>query len=313
MIWPFRRAAPSRASRIRIKPPAPAPDRAPLALVIIVRNEAARIGDWLAFHALAGVSHVFLYDNGSTDETAAIASCFTGCDVTVIPWQMDTAEAKTGMILPRQILAYAHAICTFGGEFQRMGFIDADEYLVPRDHDDLPSALSTLPHPNISLPWTMFGHSGHQSPPDDALPFAYTQRAAESKGPLLNYKCIVDPCAVTQVSTHKFETRDAGNRSSNTRGETASNSARGPGFATHDVIQLNHYYLMSVAEMEAKKAGPAVSGTAQAQRSAAVAEKATLIEAAPIEDTSAPDFLARHEITSTADLRGRFGTKRPAT
>ena len=306
MIWPFRKAAPSRASRIAIQPPQPDVTRAPLALVLIARNEAARIGDWLAFHAIAGVSHILLYDNGSTDETAAIARNFSGCPVTIIPWKLDTSEARTGMILPRQILAYAHAICTYGSGFERMGFIDTDEYLVPKDAQSLPEALNALPSTNISLPWAMFGHGGHKTAPADAVPFAFQQRALSADGPLLNFKCIVDPCDVTQVSTHKFHTATHGDQSSNTLGQMASNKARSGAFVTHDVIQLNHYYLMSEDEMQAKIAGPAVSGSAQTQRAAAVMRKAALIEKAPVTDTAAADFLKRHGIETTDALRRYF-------
>ncbi len=307
MIWPFRRPAPSRASRIAIRPPAPVADRTGLALVIIARNEAPRIGDWLAFHAIAGVSHVYLYDHGSTDQTAQIARDFTGCPVTVIPWQLDTSEAKTGMILPRQILAYAHALCTFGGAYRYMGFTDTDEYLVPRNAASLPEALAGINSPNISLPWTMFGHSGHDVAPHDAVPFAFQQRAAQATGPLLNFKCIVDPCDVTQVSTHKFQTASLGNSSSNTLGHTAPNTARSGAFVTQEVIQLNHYYLMSRQQMQAKLDGPAVSGSAKDQRAAAVLRKAALIEEAPVTDTVAIDFLARHGITTSDQLRAQFG------
>jgi len=306
MIWPFRRAAPARANRIAIRPPRPAARREDLALVLIARNEAARIGDWLAFHALAGVSHIYLYDHGSTDQTAQIARGFAGCPTTIIPWSLDTTEARTGMILPRQILAYAHAICTFGGGYRRMGFTDTDEYLVPRNALTLTDALAGLDSPNLSLPWTMFGHDGHDAAASDAVPFAFQKRAPEAAGPLLNFKCIVDPCDVTQVSTHKFQTASQGNLSSNTLGQTASNSRRAGAFVTHDVIQLNHYYLMSKAEMAAKLESPAVSGTARDQRAAAVMRKAAIIEEAPVTDTAAVDFLARHGITTTEGLRARF-------
>lgn len=306
MIWPFRRAAPSRANRITIRPPAPVDQRGGLALVLIARNEAARIGDWLAFHALAGVSHIYLYDNGSTDQTARIVREFTGCATTIIPWVLDTSEGKTGMILPRQVLAYAHAICTFGGAYQRMGFIDTDEYLVPRNALTLPEALAGMEATNLSLPWTMFGHNGHDIAPTDAVPFAFQKRAQVAAGPLLNFKCIVDPCDVTQVSTHKFQTASQGDHSSNTLGQRERNAQRTGAFVTREVVQLNHYYLMSKAETAAKIAGPAVSGTSQDQRAAAIMRKAAIIEEAPVTDTAAVDFLARHGIATSQELRNRF-------
>ena len=306
MMWPFRRSAPSLATRLSIQPPDPAPNRASLCLVLIARNEAPRIRDWLAFHAIAGATHVILYDNGSTDETVAIAQAFGGLDITIVPWRLEASEVKSGMRLHQQVLAYAHAIGTFGGQFIRMAFIDTDEYLVPRNAPTLPEALEALPHPNISLPWTMFGYGGHVEPPTDAVPFAFQQRAHKSEGALLNFKCIVDPCEVTTVNPHRFETRTEKDRTSNTRGDVATNKQRSGQFVCHDVIQLNHYYLLSEQEMQAKISGPAISGAAHAQRKEAILRKAKLIEANPIQDTSAIAFLARHGVHDTAALRDAF-------
>ena len=306
MIWPFRPSIPPLATRLTVRPPAPALDRAPLALVLITKNEAARIGDWLAFHAIAGASEVILYDNGSTDETVAIATAFEGLEVTVVPWTLEATEAKSGMRLHQQVLAYAHAIGTFGSRFARMAFIDTDEYLVPREAMTLPAALEALRYPNISLPWTMFGHGGHKDKPYAAVPFAFQDRAPVSDGPLLNFKCIVDPSEVTLVNTHRFETRSEQNRTTNTRGIVATNKQRSGAFVSHDVIQLNHYYLMSEQEMQAKIDGTAISGAEQTQRKEAILRKARLIEEHPIKDTAAADFLVRHGITDTDGLRGFF-------
>lgn len=305
-MWPFRSRIPKLATRITVEPPEPDAQRAGLAIVLIARNESVRILDWLAFHALAGVTDVLLYDNGSTDNTVDLAVNFKGCRVRVIPWKLKAGEAKTGMQLHQQVVAYAHAVCTFGGQFERMAFIDTDEYLVPKEAMTLPEALHDLPHPNISLPWTMFGHGGHDVAPDDAVPFAFQERAPVSEGPLLNFKCIVDPCEVTCVNPHRFETKDHGNVSSNTQGTLAPNKGRGGSFVCHEVIQLNHYYLMSKQEMDAKIGGPAVSRSPHEQRKAAVLRKAALIEANPVTDQSAVAFLARHGVSGSDALRKLF-------
>ncbi|PJI85052.1 glycosyl transferase family 92 [Yoonia maricola] len=306
MIWPFGAKIPKLATRIAITPPEPAANRAPLAIVLIAKNEAARIWDWLAFHAIAGASHVILYDNGSTDNTVEIARAFKGLDITVVPWKLNAAEFKTGMRLHQQSLAYAHAVCTYGHQFQRMAFIDTDEFLVPREALTLHAALEGLPYPNISLPWTMFGHDGHDITPQDAVPFAFRTRAPVSHGPLLNFKCIVDPCEVTMVNPHRFETRGMTHHTVNTKGIKATNKARGGDFVCHDIIQLNHYYLLSEQEMWTKINGSSVSQTAQEQRKQAILQKRDLIESEPIIDNAAADFLARHNITSTDDLRNAF-------
>jgi hypothetical protein len=230
--------------------------------------------------------------------------------VTVIPWDMQAHLAKPAVILPRQILAYCHAISTFGSRFRWMGFVDVDEFIVPRAAQTIEQALRPLEQfSNISMPWVMFGHGGHAERVTDPAPYAFTQRAATMTGPLLNFKCIVDPCAVTQVSTHKFETADMGSHSANMLGKTAWVKSRtSAGFVTDQGLQLNHYYLKSKAEMETKIAGSAVSGAAQGQREAAIREKAALIEANPIADTAAVQFLQRHGITNAEAFQKRATT-----
>jgi hypothetical protein len=40
-----------------------------LSAVLIAKNEASYLVEWLEFHRLVGIEHVYLYDNGSTDQT----------------------------------------------------------------------------------------------------------------------------------------------------------------------------------------------------------------------------------------------------
>ncbi|MGR3289937.1 MAG: glycosyltransferase family 92 protein [Paracoccaceae bacterium] len=276
---------------------------------MIVKDEAAYLHDWLTFHTLAGARAIILYDNCSTDGTVKIAKAFTGLTVTVIPWQLHASTTKYAMILPRQILAYCHAICTFGGAFRWMAFIDIDEFIVPKDHATITAALETQARfTNISLPWTMFGHSGHDTFPEASVPFAYDQRARRAEGVLLNFKCIVDPCSVTQVSVHKFLTEQMGRNTANMHGQTVPIKQRGASdFITTDILQLNHYYLKSKAETEEKIASTAVSGVAFAKREAAIRSKARMLEADTVKDTAAILFLLRHGIGSDNEIRHKFG------
>ena len=68
-----------------------------------------------------------------------------------------------GREIHNQVLAYAHAASNFGGAFRWMAFIDADEFLVPKQAASIPEALAHLGEAvNVSLPWHMFGRSGHR-------------------------------------------------------------------------------------------------------------------------------------------------------
>jgi hypothetical protein len=294
-----------RASKIDIKSPIADAQRAGISLVAIVKNEEHYIGDWLRFHALAGVKDYIIYDNQSDDRTVAVIQSFSALNITVIPWAMDVSAHSPKMVLPRQILAYCHAISNFGNAYRWMGFIDIDEYLVPQTETTLMGCLDKLAGvTNISLPWVMFGHGGHDTQPSEPAPLAYTQCAAHQTGKVLNFKCIVDPCDVTQVSTHKFETRTMGRKTANMQGATTWNKTRdAKSFVTNEGLQLNHYYLRSRAEMEQKMSGTAVSGTEQSKRKAAILEKAHQIETDPIIDTRAHTFLQRLNIQTDDDFR----------
>lgn len=302
-LWSWRKTL--RASRIDIKPPVAAPNRCGMALVAIVRNEADYIGDWLRYHALGGITDFVIYDNQSNDHTVEILKSIPGLNVTVIPWALDTSSHKPKMVLPRQIIAYCHAISNFGSTYRWMGFIDIDEFLTPENTATIPECLAALTGvSNISLPWVMFGHSGHDKMPSGPVPLAYTQRAQHQVGRLLNFKCIVDPCDVTQVSTHKFETHSMGAKTANMLGKVTWNKTRAmSGFTTNAGLQLNHYYLRSRSEMALKISGPAVSGVQQDRRQAMILEKAALIEENLQLDITAKRFLQRHSIQTDDDFR----------
>lgn len=284
-------------SRLSVTPPVARADRHGLALVLIVRNEERHIREWAAFHRAAGARHVYAFDNGCTDGTIPALRATLGDAVTVMPWRQGVQDALSGVEIHAQVLAYAHAICNFGGRYRWMAFIDADEFLIPRRADTLDAALAHLgDHRNLSLPWHMFGRNGHQTPPPEGMLRGYRRRARDPMGDargLRNFKCIVDPCHVTQVGVHAFQT-DGQDITVNDRGEVASNARRDRrGFYSADHLQLNHYYARSDAEL-AEKIGrgvfPAVRADGHARRVQTIVQN---IEADEIEDRAALDYLDR--------------------
>ncbi|MBC6436166.1 hypothetical protein FM036_45285 [Nostoc sp. HG1] len=282
-------------TRIALQPPTAEPGRTGIALVLIVRNEAAHIAEWAQFHRLAGVDRFFVYDNGCTDGTIGVAADTLGERLTVIPWNQKLRDARSGAEIHNQVLAYAHAARNFGGAFRWMTFLDVDEFLVPRGRD-LPSVLAGLEAcRNISLPWHMFGRSGHLTPPPGGVVANYTRRnpdpMSDAKG-LRNFKMIVDPCHVTAMRVHAVET-DGQAMTCNDRGEAFSHTTRETrAFLTTDCIQLNHYYTRSDAELRAKIArGPNLT-VPDADHLRRVLRKVENIEAGEVEDHTAVDWLA---------------------
>ena len=282
---------------VEIVAPPPRAERRDLAVVAIVRNAAQRIGEWIDFHRLAGVEHFFIYENCCTDGTIdVLAPYVAGGLVTVLPWHVNVADIESGRWLSQQILAYSHAIQTFGPGWRHMAFIDDDEFLVPTGAEDLPAVLARLGHPsNLSLPWHMFGFNGHETPPAGGTLENFTRRSVLSTDKrILYYKCIVDPAKVTRVGIHAFETTDLGSRSMNTVGRLAENAKRRTmSYVTSEAIQLNHYFTRSRAELMRKLERGGANEWSQERNRARVLRHVEAIERQTVEDRKALEFLAR--------------------
>jgi hypothetical protein len=284
-------------TRIAIDPPAAQSGRAGLAIVLIVRNEERHIAEWARFHLMAGAAHIFAYDDGCTDQTIPTLRATAGDRVTVTPWHQKFRDARRGLEVHNQVLAYAHATRNHGGAYRWMTYIDVDEFLVPKGAPDLNAALAHLdPCRSISLPWHMFGRAGHKTPPDGGVIPNYTRRNPDpmsgAKG-LRNFKMIVDPCHVTALKVHEIDV-DGSSDTCNDRGQRFTTRTREtPSFYSAEHIQLNHYYTRSDAELQAKIArGPNLT-TPDADHLRRVMRKVAAIEADEVEDRTAMDWLSR--------------------
>ncbi|MBC6427941.1 MAG: glycosyltransferase family 92 protein [Cellvibrionales bacterium] len=296
----------TNASKLFIRPPQPAADRHGLAAVLIAKDERHRIDEWLDFHRQAGVRHFFIYDNLSTDGTADyLKNNYPPDLLTLIPWHMDAAEGTIGLGLHRQALAYSHALCTFGSKFRWMMFIDIDEFVFPKKTATLPQALEPLEKfSNISLPWVMFGFSGHDRPPPGGVVRNYLSRAADpfiDGKTIIKFKCILDPCQVTRVGVHQFATRDMGADTVNDQGTRRHNKLRRTrGFVSCENIQLNHYYTKSRQELEERLARGGVCGADGAAYRQMIMPLVEQIERSTVEDLAAANFYRMRNQTDTA-------------
>ena len=216
---------------------------------------------------------------------------------TVVPWRQLLTDAWLGREIHNQVLAYAHAASNFGGAFRWMAFVDADEFLVPKRAASIPEALAHLGNAvNVSLPWHMFGRSGHAEPPEGGVLANYLRRAADPMSEVRGvraFKCVVDPCHLTAVRVHSMET-DGGGRTVNDRGVAADERQRERrDFYSADHLQLNHYYTRSEAELAAKIGrGPNLQAKSP-EYERKVRRTVANIEAEEVEDRAALDYLAR--------------------
>ncbi|MDZ7617015.1 MAG: glycosyltransferase family 92 protein [Patescibacteria group bacterium] len=289
----------------------PRTDRHGVAVVTIAKDESRHIGEWVCFHRQAGIRRFVIYDNGSTDETVAVArSAAAPEQVTVVPWRQSLKDARLGRSLHNQVLAYAHAASNFGADFRWMAFIDVDEFLVPVRANSIPAALAHLePCRNVSLPWRMFGTSGHKTPPDGGILRNYLRCSpvsAHDQPALRNFKCIVDPCHLTAVRVHSMET-DGSDQTQNDRGEAVARCNRHRRcFYSADHLQLNHYYTRSEAEVAEKVQRGHMNGDDQ-RYLRKVRQVMECLDRETVEDRTVLEFLDRAGITELAPGEGVLG------
>jgi glycosyltransferase involved in cell wall biosynthesis len=149
--------------------PAAAPARRhALAICSILREEGRYVREFVEFHRIVGVEHFYLYDNGSTDDTAEVLAPYVDEGiVTYIHFPHPVA----------QVAAYNHCARTFGDESEWIAFMDADEFFFAPGGDDLREALREFDgYGAVHVNYANYGTSGHEMPPDEPIIAAYTWR-----------------------------------------------------------------------------------------------------------------------------------------
>lgn len=297
----FNRKAPF-TKRIEIEPPPARTDRSGVAIATVLRDEEHYVAEWASFHKAVGVRHFFVYDDGSTDRTLPVLrDLLPEAELTILPWRFGMRDVRMGLQLNRQVLAFAHAILNFGADFRWMAFIDVDEFILPKTGRTIEEALvGAKGFPNISLPWHMFGTSGHKTRPAGPVTRNYTLRARDPISRLknaTNFKCIVDPCAVSEVSVHHFHTKEFGDRTANDSGRVFPlDKRKSPDFYSSDYLQLNHYYTRSEEEFRRKIERGGVSPTVWEKRKTRLSIALENIEKDTVKDLFLMDFLEKNGI-----------------
>lgn len=141
-----------------------------LAAIVIFQDEAPYLKEWIEYHLLVGIEHFYLYNNLSHDNYAEILKPYVKKGIVdLIDWDMksDSHYSWTGV----QSLANRNAIDRAKKDKVKwLAIIDADEFLVPRNEDSIPSFLKHYENETIGgvkVGWVMFGTSYVPKIPSD--------------------------------------------------------------------------------------------------------------------------------------------------
>lgn len=124
-----------------------------VAICAIFKNEAAYLKEWIEFHKIVGVEHFYLYNNFSDDNYKEVLFPYVkNGDVTLIDWPYYKGQMK----------AYRDCIKTYKDDCQWIGFIDIDEFVVPRKMNNIYDCLKCFQNRTaVLIYWKLFGSSGY--------------------------------------------------------------------------------------------------------------------------------------------------------
>lgn len=225
------------------------PDDRGIAIAAIVRDEAAYIEEWLAWHLALGATHAIVHDNDSTDDLRRVLRPYLAHGLVTL------------VDLPgrgRQLDAMAQAVAFATGRFAWLALIDVDELIVPTRDADLAAMLGRLGDADqVLLPMRELGYGGHREPPGELSFMAYTTahetipRYGDTDA--VRMKAIVRPETVRAVRVHGCATRTR--RTVDAAGRPVPERYRLPVGTpgTFDDGRINHYYTRSLAEFRRKQ------------------------------------------------------------
>jgi tetratricopeptide (TPR) repeat protein len=212
-----------------------------LSLCLICKDENDYLPEWLDYHILMGVDRFYIYDNESQ-----VSLRKTLKDYIERGWVVVVDISGKAM----QLYAYDHCLQTFGSHTFWMGFIDTDEFLVPKTSPDLKELLKEYEkYAGLAVSSLFFGSSGHVTRPAEGQIAAYTRRTHATFKENEMVKSIVQPrLTLMPNSPHDFTFEE---------GAWCVNEGflrvDGQRFPNHtEKIQLNHYYCRSENEIDQK-------------------------------------------------------------
>jgi hypothetical protein len=165
-----------------------------IALVLVTNGISNNIQEWLVYHLLMGIKKILIYEDVMHE---SIQESFRKAVVRHEALNNPSADWRNG----RHISSYNFALQNYGAEYDWMGFIDVDEFIVLPQERCLASFLSNfMEFGGVVLQWRLFSPVGvpfHDKTKTSFEQYQYTVEDAKR-----HIKSIVQPKYVKQIHIH---------------------------------------------------------------------------------------------------------------
>ncbi len=263
--WASARKARLRQLRAKVFPE----NRSALAVVAIMKNEALNVEEWIDHYIWQGADHLFIIDNGSTDNTVA---------------RIEASPHRSRITLlsrpepHRQGYHYRRVFLSerIKRRFQWLMVADADEFWFAKGAKTLPEALDHFAGIDVIYTrWSQFGSPGQEAHPAGLRRDLTLRHAA--LGPHHATKWIVRTSAIGRNALFIHKIRGA--CSSRTVTDT-------------DHFQLNHYMTQSLHFWQSVKMARGDASTPAADKLRTMATYAAFNDQSVVMDRALADRLA---------------------
>ena len=119
----------------------------------IFKNEAPYLREWIEFNHLIGIEHFYMYNNNSEDDYLSILQPYIEKGlITLVQWPHNQMQMES----------YKDCIEKFASETKWLGFIDIDEFIVPKSTDNIYDFLKPFERKagSVNIYWRLYGTSG---------------------------------------------------------------------------------------------------------------------------------------------------------
>lgn len=223
-----------------------------LTIACIIKNEANYIKEWIAYYKLMGVDHIYLFNNGSTDNIKEVLKSEVDLGYVTL---IDFKGANAQLPVYRMVAKYLKKQCRW------LAYIDADEFVLPSEKTLKEYLKEKEEYPAIGINWIVYGTGGHVTKPEGLITENYW-RTFEDRNNLLNLriKSIVNPMQVYDVFSPHFCVMKNSTYCVDEDGEEITTkwmyvSGSGPAFTGENKtkhIRINHYWTKSEQELMEK-------------------------------------------------------------
>lgn len=220
-----------------------------LFIAAIVKNEIDALLEWIAFHRVLGVSGFIIADNGSNDGSRELLGSLAKLGVVSVFDHPTVGQQKP------QLPAYDKILRSCPRDVDLLAFIDADEFLLPLESNDLLSVVTQWFTDDsvsaVGLNWSNFGSNGETFAGEGLVIERFTQRAPLHFNVNHNFKSIVRPARVEHFFNPHFANLRYGRYIDANGKDLVLHAKHGNGVSAEvcwNGVRVNHYAVKSLEE-----------------------------------------------------------------